>query len=58
MALTTTAHAQNSFTSQTFAVLPPLGYDHPYQGELTLVRGDTNDMAFFAAESALLVLVV
>jgi hypothetical protein len=38
IALTTTAHAQTALTPRTLAVLPPLEYDIPYNGQLTITR--------------------
>jgi hypothetical protein len=38
MTLTTTADAQTAVTPKTLAVLPPLEYDHPYEGRLTVKR--------------------
>jgi len=53
MALTTTAHAQTALTPKTPAALPPLEYDHPYEGRLTVTRGDKALMGQLCPKTAL-----
>ena len=52
MALTTTADAQTALTPKTLAVLPPLEYDHPYEGRLTVTGGDKDLMGQLCPKTA------
>jgi hypothetical protein len=36
----------------TFFILPPLGYDYPYQGALTIARGDAKTMKEICPENS------
>jgi hypothetical protein len=52
MALTTSADAQTPLISRTL-VVPPLEYDYPYQGTLTITRGDKDVMMGLCPKTAL-----